>query len=192
MITSAAPQYLMDIVRPNYKEMHRFYHTWRHIESMFTVFHMHFGTDMRPEELVAILYHDAVYHPWSKTNEEDSCKLMRVHRPQYYPKVEDSFLTLVDEIIMATKHDGDLPESSFRIVDIDLSILGKPTAVYDEYVANTRKEYAQYSDDEWKQGRTTFLEGMLAKQKIYNTEIIKKAYEESARNNMQRELTGLK
>jgi len=54
-----------------YDEPHRFYHTLDHIEDVLKQLH---DTDLlkHDEVFIAAVFHDIVYNPQSKTNEEDS------------------------------------------------------------------------------------------------------------------------
>lgn len=52
------------------------------------------------------------------------------------------------------------------MISSDMAILGKNSIVYNEYKNNIRKEYSQYSDEEYNKGRIRVLVDL--KEKIKN------------------------
>lgn len=179
------------LVKSYYIEGHRFYHTMDHIEVMLDGYNKYFG-DVSEAEYLAILYHDIVYLPFAKWNEENSVGLLNAHHKVYFHKLKPEVLQAASEIILATKHDSSpVSFAAERVVDLDLMILGCSGDVYRKYVANTRKEYAMYSDTEWKVGRTKVLQGFLAQERIFITDIMRNHFEHQARVNIQKELEEL-
>lgn len=191
MVLSSFQLALWSLVKPYYVTPHRFYHTMDHIDAMLCGYEKFFG-NIPIEDYFAVAYHDAQLKPWSKTNEEDSVKLMYVHHQLYYPNVKMETLKKAEVRIMATKHGHmEVPLSAYKIVDLDLMILGKEPQVYDEYVANTRREYSMYDDDEWRQGRSKVLEGFLNMPRLFHTDELHQVFDQPARENIMRELVSL-
>ena len=116
----------------------------------------------------ALLYHDVVYDPRAKDNEEKSAGLAILELSDVYRK-DDVGLNKIVELILITKHSGETtvdPESQCML-DIDLSILGSPTEKYKLYAENIRREYSFVSHGDYARGRITFLSGLLQRPKIY-------------------------
>ena len=190
MVLNEFQHALWSLVKPYYITPHRFYHTMTHVDAMLHGYDKFFGK-ISLEDYLAILYHDAVYKPWSNTNEEDSVQLMRLHQQNFFTKVTNDKLYLAEKRILATKHgSGQVFGDCRKIVDLDLMILGREDQVYDEYAENTRKEYVMYSDEEWRVGRTKVLQGFL-KKRIFLTDELHSVFEEQARKNITREIESL-
>jgi predicted metal-dependent HD superfamily phosphohydrolase len=68
--------------------------------------------------------------------------------------------------------------------DIDLAILGRPTAVFAEYERRVRAEYAWVPDREFRSARSTILKSFLDRPSIYVTSHFRRKYEEPARLNL--------
>lgn len=176
------------LVKSYYIEGHRFYHTMDHIEAMLDGYAKYFG-DITEAEYLAVLYHDIVYLPFAKGNEENSVGLMNAHHKVYFYKLKPEVLQAASDIILATKHDGTpVSEAARRVVDLDMMILGKNEDVYKKYVANTRKEYSMYSDEEWKVGRLQVLKAFMAMPCIFLTTVMYNQFEAKARINIQQEI----
>lgn len=77
------------------------------------------------------------------------------------------------------------------LVDADLAILASSRTRYDEYAAAVRREYAQFSDAEFRSGRARILGDLLAKQALFHTAHAHACWEKSARDNLTRELSAL-
>lgn len=187
---------LKSLVAPHYQEPHRFYHTLVHIDEMLSNAIKYFPEDpLSLAELLAIYYHDAVYVPSAARgeNEANSAKLMRIHSSMLFDLLGQSFLyeTVLDiasTIILDTANHHLAKDVSQRVIDLDLAVLGADESRYNEYVAGTRKEYGEFSDAEWKFGRSKFIQSMLSVDRIFFTEQIHLALEDKARANLKNEL----
>ena len=171
-------------VRDRYKDPNRHYHNWTHIEDCLTkAFQLRCSTP----ELMALLYHDAVYLAGDGNNENNSAALFEF----------DSHLLGIDipevrDLILATKHKGDPKSPSEAIVmDIDMSILAGPIEKFHAYDNGIRAEYAHVPDEAYRQGRKKFLQSLLVKKNIFFTPAFKKM-EPAARFNIQKALGWLK
>jgi predicted metal-dependent HD superfamily phosphohydrolase len=180
------------LVKTYYIEGHRFYHTMDHIEAMLDGYNKYFGEDPSLAEYLAILYHDIVYLPYASGNEDLSAGLLSMHHTIYFPQKPDEVIDQAKEIILATKHDGTpVPGFAERVVDLDMMILGKSEDVYKKYVANTRKEYLMFTDEQWAVGRANVLRRFLGLPRIFITDVMHKQFEAKARSNIQQELEAL-
>jgi predicted metal-dependent HD superfamily phosphohydrolase len=77
------------------------------------------------------------------------------------------------------------------VVDIDLSILGKPSTIYDEFEKNVRREYWWVPRRRFVEARCGILKSFLARPFIYHWPHFRQKYESAARANMERALKAL-
>lgn len=138
----------------------------------------------------ALLFHDIVYDPISKTNEEDSAALAeKMLTQRWLPK---EFIEKIKKLILATKHtDTPTDNDTQYIMDIDMSIIGKNPRIYNQYIKDVRMEYYMYSDDQFRNWREKFLWSLIKKDGIYHTEYFQHMYEHSAQKNILQELMEL-
>lgn len=172
-----------------YYQPHRAYHNFKHIDQCLREFDQakHLAVDPYAVE-AAIWFHDLIYLPLDKDNEEKSAKVA-------YDKMcctPADFNQKVFNHIMATKHKV-LPvdPDSQLLVDIDLSILGQSQDKFDEYERRIRQEYYWVSEDVFTSGRSGILMSFLERPAIYSTSFFKDRYEEQARENITRSLAQL-
>jgi predicted metal-dependent HD superfamily phosphohydrolase len=98
----------------------------------------------------------------------------------------------VETLILATRHAAIPTEpDAHLLVDIDLSILGRPPREFDAYEAKIRQEYAWVSDDAFRQGRRAILELFLGRRSIYQTAFFREQFEAQARENLTRSMISL-
>jgi predicted metal-dependent HD superfamily phosphohydrolase len=172
-----------------YAESHRHYHTIDHIISTFQLASS-LGVRLSAPQIMALWYHDAVYDPASKTNEEDSCQLLIKHQ-EIESTLSNVHFGRALGIIMDTKwHISDDNESQI-VIDLDLAGFGNDVKSYDHTTELLRKEYIHLTDNEWITGRKLFLQGILNRSYIFNTAWGKDMFEDKARSNITRELSKL-
>lgn len=175
-----------------YKEPQRHYHTLRHIEHCFAELAWVEGRepDVPHELTAAILFHDVVYDTQRNDNEEQSAAYAELMLRRF--NASESFIASVNRLILATKTHKDPGDCWARyFLDIDLSILGQPRDVFDEYERNIRKEYAHVPDTAFfhpQKGRPAILRRFLNRPRIFFTEPFQKKYEQAARENLIRSL----
>jgi predicted metal-dependent HD superfamily phosphohydrolase len=136
---------------------------------------------------LAIWYHDSIYDAASKNNEAQSAKLAQAHWKQHLPTPQ---LESLKKLIQATaKHqllDYTVAEQLF--LDLDLSILAAPPAVYRAYSQAIAQEYqAVYPRLLYKMGRKKVLKNFLARPRIYFSNPFYESYEAAARANLAAE-----
>jgi predicted metal-dependent HD superfamily phosphohydrolase len=140
--------------------------------------------------LFSVFYHDLVYNPLRRDNEERSVLIME-NRLQSL----DVPITVTDTCkaqILATKaHSLSADTDTNYFTDADLSILGQQWNTYKEYAAAIRKEYALYPDPLYKPGRIAVLNHFLKMDPIFKTEPFFTKYENQARQNLLQELQEL-
>ncbi len=182
-----------DFLVLKYTQPHRHYHTLEHIGEMLKITGKLGRGLPHPIELnLAVWYHDVVYDPRGKTNEEDSATVAKEQLALL--GLEPHQLAIVRELILTTKHDAanesKLAEADV-LLDADLAILGSSEARYLRYAADIRKEYEWVPDAEYRSGRRAVLEGFLNRPAIYRTAWLLAEGEKRARANIAAELARL-
>ena len=170
-----------------YEEKDRFYHNLTHISNCLIEFdsvrHLLENPDLVE---LAIWYHDI-----DKSEDKSATLLIDDIKDSsgYGFELPETILT---SLIMATKHTVPCTTNDERyIVDIDLSILGKPISEFDEYEQNIRKEYAWVAKKEFRDGRSKILKAFLNRERIYATDFFYEKYEKTARENLERSIKKL-
>lgn len=129
------------------------------------------------ELITAIDFHDIVYEPGSSENEVRSAN----KAADMYPEHAE----FVWKAIMATKYHKATGNHKIDLfLDADMSILGMPWPQYDAYRKAIRKEYAAFSDEEFKKGRKAFLKSFNG----FITDEFNNKYRDQAMSNIRREL----
>jgi predicted metal-dependent HD superfamily phosphohydrolase len=184
-----------DLVAAAYSEPHRHYHTLEHIGDMLALVDQlqRLAADSSAVRL-AVWFHDVVYDPRSKDNEEQSAlaaaeSLRRLAVPA-------GIIAEVGKLIRATAHldPGPVPTGSNSAVmlDADLAVLGAPGERYRRYAEGIRKEYGWVLDADYRPGRASVLAHFLARPRIYITSLMFSDLEAQARRNLAAELESLK
>ena len=138
----------------------------------------------------ALLYHDVMYDPKAKDNEENSAALAVIDLSDVY-RYNEVGLNKIVELILLKKHTGTPTDDSESqcMLDVDLSILGSEPYKYKSYADGIRREYSFVSDDDYRRGRVDFLTKLLQRPKIYYKLT---RLEELARTNIQNEIMHLR
>ena len=165
----------------------RFYHTMEHIDEMLTLADA--AGISSPTVDAAVWFHDAVYDPGSKHNEELSAELATQFMPRLNLGADD--MALVEAMILASKSHRTKDRRIQPFLDLDMAILGARPARYQRYIADIRQEFSHLSDRVFSEGRRDFLEGCLRRKAIFLTPWFHERFEAQARENMQAEMEGL-
>lgn len=173
-----------------YYENHRRYHTMDHISHcLWELDRLESATLHKAEIELALWYHDAIYEIRSKTNEEDSAKLLIEVLAPFETKLN---LETVKDLILASKHLGGTPAKQSpeidAFLDIDLSILGRTPIDYEVYKRQIRDEYRSVGNLLYAYGRKKVLRHFLS-QTLFRTEGFRSRYEEQAKKNLAEEIT---
>ena len=173
-----------------YKESGRYYHTLDHIEHCLGQFDR-VRAQCRQADAVelAIWFHDAIYNFPAYENEKLSAAF-------FMEKSENLLATKfredVADLVIATEHIRPPEDADQRIlVDVDLSSFGLPWEQFAADGKNIRQELHYLTDPEFYSGQIAFMKTLLARVRIFNTEYFYENYEEKARENVQRYLSGL-
>jgi predicted metal-dependent HD superfamily phosphohydrolase len=176
-----------------YSQSHRHYHDLNHINYCLGELETFMEDNqnvffLKREVTLALWFHDAVYNPYSKFNEENSAELFKQWAKEVDLSADD---VLIEKLILGTKHHKPIYETNaleHNIVnDIDLSSLGQTSSIYLENSAKIRKEYSHVSAEDFRLGRGKFIEDFLSRPRIYQTEYFYKKYEVKARKNLEKE-----
>lgn len=166
-----------------YNEPHRFYHNIFHINDMLNITMGCRSSNVGIVNLI-IWYHDAIYDPTRKDNEEKSAELA-IEQLKNHLTTED--VDYVASGILLTKHQFSsnlLTTDMSIVIDADLYILSHDWC-YTAYARAIRKEYSHCSDSQYIAGRKQFLEKMLLKKSYYG---LFTQRNDKAKKNMQMEL----
>ena len=164
-----APAGLLEELRHAYEEPQRAYHGLTHIRDCLVLFEEVRKTAERPAEItLAIWFHDAVYDPKAKDNEQRSADWAKsALREAGGPK---ALAARLEELVMATCHDALPSDPDARLlVDIDLSILGSEPKRFDAYEDEIRREYAWVSQPAYRAGRSKILRQFLDRRPLFQT-----------------------
>lgn len=175
-----------------YTQPHRHYHNCTHIAAL-----LHLAANFR-EQLVepdvvefSIWYHDSIYNPLRKDNEQKSAELAELRLEEL--GLPAAFIQSCSRQILATQsHQAqEKEEDTNYLLDFDLSILAATWPDYKTYTQQIRKEYRMYPNFMYKKGRRKVLQHFLSMETIYKTHTFQAQYEAAARANIERELQEL-
>ncbi len=154
-----------------YNRPHRFFHTFEHVEHLWTLIdsniHHVSSYQMNKEEVelmyVAALFHDVVYYPSSKTNEEDSVSYFNSIKfintaygginSALAPKKE-----LVNKLILGTKDHKTVIGVEELSNKLNMFDMGSVFYDIEENESKIVKEYQLYPIDDYRKGRIQFLQ----------------------------------
>jgi len=181
---------LEQVLRPLYGEPHRAYHNARHIDDVLRWYDWvaeRAGWDAPADVYYAVVFHDAIYDPLAKDNEARSAELAGRHGAS----------ARTQELILLTARHGrlgpeDVDRDAAHFLDCDTAILGAPPATFDAYEAAIAAEYARVPADAYRAGRRQFLAGMLARPRIFLSELFHAELDAPARRNLARALAALR
>lgn len=183
-----APAGLFESLVARYSEPHRAYHNLRHIEECFDSLapakHL---AERLPEVQLALWFHDAIYDPRARDNEQASAELAR--DSLIAAEVSGAVSSRVHDIILATRHQTRADLADGRLVaDVDLAILAARHDRFREYQEQIRIEYSWMPPEEFRRRRTEILEGFLSREAIYQTDWLRTRLERRARANIAGEI----
>jgi predicted metal-dependent HD superfamily phosphohydrolase len=188
----AKSQEVGDYLLSQYSESVRHYHGVGHIVSMldgFDAIKAVFGQPLAVE--LAIFFHDAIYDPSRRDNEEQSAIKMQ---ELLGGPVDRTLLEPAARSIEATKQHTLTPSHDTNLLlDLDMAILGQPWPVYERYANGVMQEYLPvYGEMAYRHGRRTlFLEPTIAHGTVFLTDDFKPLNPQAIQN-MQRESEILK
>jgi predicted metal-dependent HD superfamily phosphohydrolase len=180
----SAPEGLMQKLMDAWAEPQRHYHSLQHLRECLALLEPALDLAEHPGEVeLALWFHDAVYDPQGKSNEERSADWAVETLAQ--AGASGDVQQRVRALIMATCHDAEPVDDDARLlVDIDLAILGADPARFAEYDAQVRAEYRWVPGWLYRRKRKEVLAGFLARPAIYGTAWFRERFEGRARENL--------
>lgn len=177
---------IWDSLHSHYSEPQRHYHNLHHIEAMLAKMDEVSPGGVAME--LAIWFHDVVYDPKARDNEEQSAAFFETGMTDHLdPMLRADVVRLILATDYARQRTGAADEDLLR--DIDLSILASAPEIYQSYTEAVRREYAHLPDEDFRKGRAAvmkrFLEG-----RIFQTDAFANG-EPKARENIRREIDTL-
>jgi predicted metal-dependent HD superfamily phosphohydrolase len=188
-VEPASSQKIFDEIVAAYSSNERHYHNLLHIQQVLKTANVLKPLALNfPTIQMAIWFHDFVYNPKAKDNEEKSAEYAVICLSNL--NIPLSIINNVVNIILNTKNHYACPKDidSQIMIDSDLSILGSNSLEYKAYARAIRQEYAWVSDTEYQIGRTKILQKFLQRERIYFTEIAFQQMETKARDNIKAEV----
>ena len=180
------------LIEQHYTQKNRAYHNLTHIQAMLQEAEQHL-TQLEDEEglQLAIWFHDIIYNPLKKDNEQRSAEVARqlLHQTSLSP---ERIHRCYQQILLTIKHEP-LPTSTSDgqfLIDFDLEVLSRDWEAYQLYSQQIRKEYWMYPGPLFRKGRKQAMERFLQRPAIYQTPFYR-AKEAQARANIQREMEEL-
>lgn len=139
----------------------------------------------------AILWHEAVYEPGQKTNEQRSAELAAFELSRCGVAEEDC-AEAVRLILLTERHRTDQGDRlGSLMISIDLAILGSDPERYNDYAAGVRREYGHVPDELWRTGRSLVLSRLLEADPLYPDHDFGGRLEAQAHANMEAEISRL-
>ena len=179
---------LWNEIEENYSNKKRYYHTLNHLESLLQqLFTIKIKIEDWDTVLFSLYYHDIIYNPLKTTNEEKSAAFAE-NRMQLIGVPQMTIENCVRQILATKKHLLSADNDTNIFIDADLSILGQPWNVYENYYKQVRNEYSLYPDLIYKPGRKKVLQHFLQMERIFKTDVCFTMFELQAKKNLQKEL----
>ncbi len=182
---------IFDRLEAAYTQPHRYYHNQSHISECLRLFANHRHQANYPGEVeIALWFHDAIYDPRRSDNEERSAVWISDYLQTNGANTEA--IARITDLILATKTHTHLNSIDRQLtIDIDLAILGYSREAFEAYDRAIRQEYAWVREPQYKQARSSVLQGFLQRPRIYSTEAFLDLYEHQARSNLRAKIAEL-
>ncbi|MES2055137.1 MAG: hypothetical protein V4564_04285 [Pseudomonadota bacterium] len=195
LLLSNAP---LSALEHRYREPWRHYHAWEHPQAMLAHLDRAIGDAVPVVDPTAcagfILWHDAIYDPQAPhgRNEELSALLCATEMGAITGSLATARACAA--ILATIRHmppdPVDCPDGAL-LLDVDLSILGQPAAVFDAYDRQIRAEYAHVEAGIYATARAGILRNFLARDRLFLTDWGFDQWEQAARDNLRRAVAAL-
>ena len=167
----------------HYHTVARFWHCLRELDGFWM------QAPHRTNIGFALAYNYSVYDP--RWNDNKLRSALYANETLKTAGFDEEYRIRVVECILATSQKSapeTFNEAEKFTVDIDCSILGKDSDVFDEYERGIRKEYVFVDEGSFRKERVRVLHRFLEREHIYFTERFRFFFESKARENIQRSL----
>jgi len=167
-----------------YAEPHRKYHGIEHLDACLRQFELLRGVAERPCEVqLALWFHDAIYDLGRRDNEQRSADW--AHTALLAAGAGMASAQRAHALVMVTCHDRPpLTLDQQVLLDVDLSILGQPRAVFEAYEQQIANEFASVPLVQRRVRRSAILQQFLDRPRIYHTDLFHQRCEAQARANL--------
>jgi predicted metal-dependent HD superfamily phosphohydrolase len=187
-----ATRVLRDLWR-RHDEPQRAYHRLSHVRHVLDVLDLIRAATPLSDPIavrLAAWFHDAVYVPGARDNEARSAELAReVLEGWGLPPERVSHVAAL--VLTTASHRDDGTPDAPALIDADLAILAADPDTYELYRRAIRVEHGHVDEEGWRRGRSAFLAGMLDRETIFLTDVMRRRGEAAARRNMTAELATL-
>ena len=185
------PAPMIEALKQAYRVPSRAYHSWSHVEEVARWIQQVPSWRQPREVMLAALFHDAVYVPSAKDNEERSAGLALELIPRFLP---DADAARVAALVRLTARHGtltpaDVDTDAALFLDCDMAILGAAPDAFDRYDAGIREEYCAVPSVLYALGRKRFLKRLLDTPRIYLSDFFHARLDAAARANVRRALS---
>lgn len=141
---------------------------------------------------LAVWTHDAIFESQRNDNEQRSAEVAKLICGRFGLSLDAT--QAVAGMVLATRHRAagvgvPLSPEERLVADADLAVLAGDEASYDAYAAGVRREFAFLDDAEFASGRAGFVQRMLGRERIFQTETGHRLFESRARENLRREMS---
>ena len=189
------PDGLWDTLERAYAQPPRAYHHIGHIGEVlahWATVAADVGWTQPRETYLAVLYHDAIYEPGRKDNEARSALLARDAIARWFGGAGIDAARVAWLIELTARHGQLEPEEvdpeAALFLDCDMAILGADPARFDAYDTAIAREYRHLPPLLYRINRRRFLKGVLAKPRIYLSDVFHARLDAAARANLRRAL----
>jgi predicted metal-dependent HD superfamily phosphohydrolase len=168
----------------------RGYHDTRHLAEVLARLEELGEGDNVPVALAA-WFHDAVYDG-APGAEERSARLAEAELRN--AAVDEADVAEVARLVRLTEHHDPMPgdRAGEALCDADLAILAASPARYREYAHDVRREYAAWSDADFRAGRLAVLADLAGRETLFRTAYARTHWEARARENLEAEIGELR
>ncbi len=169
-----------------YQQPYRKYHNLDHISHLLELLARH-QDQVQDQALCffATWFHDAIYRPLSRKNEERSAELAADLMARM--GLDSSLIQKVTALILCTRdHKAVNPDQVF-FLDMDLAILGSEPQKYQGYAIGVAQE-SGLPKRTWRVLRNRWLRKMQTRPILFQNQLARQLFETQARENMAAEL----
>jgi len=172
----------------------RAYHCLAHVAALMKLCSTHQAALQRRDLVeLAIFFHDVVYDPKAKDNEEQSARLFERYATEVKldPESKETVVKWIIDTKTHTTADTQSDSDEDYFLDFDLAILGENEERYNAYARQIRREYSHIPDEAYRTGRAQVLERFLQVPSLFRTAPFK-LVEDRARSNVRKEIEFLR
>lgn len=172
-----------------YREPHRVAHGADYLARLMFLFEEYrTGFHAREAARLALQYGSAILNPLSETNEADSAELLEAEAPA---GLDRETLAQAKAMIVAGEEHlvPDVGTDAFRAdcalyLDLRLAVLATVPAIYEMHEAGLRQEHAYMPPAAYAHGRSSVIETLLARPRLFLTPAFEEDGERQARANL--------